>query len=243
MNVERIPLDVRDDIEDQSLEILERIAEGVVVIGGWAVRAVLGPDHGRFSLDVDAVAGKREIEELQEILGGMGFELSERDWGIRMFAPYVPRVEVGDLKADVLEGIELRVEVSGPRMYDIGMDHFFEFPLDETESKNLPFHNVDEEVTVRVPSCERLAANKLGLPVDYKNNFDAAMLLAVADIDKVIEIILGTDDWRELVLRRGPRQMGRFRQRGRIEHVLARSVGLDIDGYITNLRRIHKSIG
>lgn len=243
MNVKMIPLDVRNDIEDQSLGILERISTDVVVIGGWAVRAVLGPDHGRFSLDVDGVAGEREMERLQEILGGMGFELSERDWGIRMFAPYIPRVEVGDLDGDVLEGIELRVEVSGPRMYDIGMDHFFEFPLDETETKSLPFHNVDEEVKVMVPSCDRLAANKLGLPVDYKNNFDAAMLLAVADIDKVIEIILDTDDWRELVLRRGPKQMGRFRQRGRIERVLARDVDLDIDGYITNLRRIHEAIG
>ena len=128
-------------------------------------------------------------------------------------------------------------------MYDIGMDHFFEFPLDEAGPKSLSFHNADEGVTVSVPSCERLAANKLGLPVDYKNNFDAAMLLAVADIDKVIEIILDTDDWGEMVLRRGPKQIGRFRQRGRIEQVLARGVGLDIDGYVTNLRRVHEAIG
>ena len=243
MNVERIPLEVRDDIEDQSLGILERIAEDVVIVGGWAVRAVLGPDHGRFSLDVDAVAGPREMEKLIEMLDGMGFELSKRDWGIRMFAPYIPGVDVGDMDADVLDGVEMRVEVSGPRMFDIGMDHFFEFPLDEFETRSLPFQNVDGEVSVRVPSCERLAANKLGLPVDYKNNFDAAMLLVVADIDKVIEIILDTNDWRELLLRRGPKQMGRIRQSGRIERVLARDVGLDIDGYITNLRRIHEAIG
>ena len=50
MNVARIPPQVRDDIEDQSLAILEAVADHVVVIGGWAARAVLGPVHGRFSL-------------------------------------------------------------------------------------------------------------------------------------------------------------------------------------------------
>ena len=46
-----------------------------------------------------------------------------------------------------------------------------------------------------------------------------------------------------MVLRRGPKQIGRIRQRGRIERVLARGVDLDIDGYIMNLRRIHERIG
>ncbi len=113
MNVEKIPLEVRDDIEDQSLGILEAVADHVVVIGGWAVRAVLGPVHGRFSLDVDAVAAPEDIERVRGILEGMGFEPLETDLGIRMFASYEPRVDVGHLDPGVLEGIELRVEVSG----------------------------------------------------------------------------------------------------------------------------------
>lgn len=242
MNVKRIPIDVRNDIEDRSLGILEAVADLVVVIGGWAVRAVLGEQHGRFSLDVDAVAGPREIDRLQNILGNMGFDLLRTDWGVRMFAPYVPGVDVDGLDHDVLEGIEMRVEVSGPRMYDVGRDHYFEFPLEEVETRRLPYHDQDREVSVKVPTCERLAANKLGLPVDFKNNYDAAMLLAVADVDRVVEIILDTDDWREMVLRRRPKQMGRFRQRGRIERVLAKNAGLDIDGYIKNLKRIHEAI-
>lgn len=243
MNIERIPSEVRDDIEDQSLGILEAVADHVVVIGGWAVRAVLGPVHGRFSLDVDAVASPEGIDRLRGILGDMGFELLRTDWGIRMFTPYEPRVGVKDLEPDVLEGIEIRVEVSGPRMYDVETRHFFEFPIEETESRSIPYHGHDRDVAMTVPTRERLAANKLGLPVDFKNNYDAAMLLAVANVDRVIEIILATDDWRDMVLRRGPKQIGRFRQSGRIERVLARNADLDIDGYIRDLRRIHEAIG
>ena len=243
MNVERIPEGVRDDIEDQSLAILEAVADHLVVIGGWAVRAVLGPVHGRFSLDVDAVAAPEGIERVRGILECMGFELLETNWGIRMFAPYVPRVEVKDLDPEVLDGIEIRVEVSGYRMYDVETRQFYEFPPEETERRQLSYHGQDGVVTVTVPTRERLAANKLGLPVDFKNNYDAAMLLAVSDIDRVIEIILETDDWRAMVLRRGPKQVGRFRQSGRIERVLARNVGLDIEEYIRSLRRIHEAIG
>jgi hypothetical protein len=242
MNVGRIPEEVRDDIEDQSLGILEAVADHVVVIGGWAVRAVLGPVHGRFSLDVDAVAAPEGIEEVRRILEGMGFELLETDWGIRMFAPYKPRVDVGHLDPGVLEGIELRVEVSGYRMHDVETRHYYEFPPEETEGRRLRYHGQDREVHVTIPTRERLAANKLGLPVDFKNNYDAAMLLAVSDVDRVIEIILDTDDWRAMVLRRGPKQVGRFRQSGRIERVLARSADLDIDGYIRCLGRIQEAL-
>lgn len=242
MNVARIPSEVRDDIEDRSLAILEAVADHVVVIGGWAVRAVLGPVHGRFSLDVDAVAAPEGIEQTRDLLVDMGFELLRTEWGIRMFAPYEPGVDVGGLDPAVLEGIEMRVEISGPRMHDMRTGHFFEFPIEETERRTLRYHREDREVTVTVPTPERLAANKLGLPVDFKNNYDAAMLLAVSDVDRVVEIILGTDDWHEMVLRRGPKQIGRFRQTGRIERVLAREAGLDIDGYVRTLGSIHEAI-
>jgi len=41
MNINKLPGQVRDDIEMQSLLILKHIAEDIVVIGGWAVRALL----------------------------------------------------------------------------------------------------------------------------------------------------------------------------------------------------------
>ena len=242
MNVERIPQEVRDDIEDQSLGILEAVADHLVVIGGWAVRAVLGPVQGRFSLDVDAVAAPEGIEIVRRVFEDMGFDLLETERGVRMFAPYDPKVDVRDLDPEVLEGIEVRLEVSGHRMYDVETKHYYEFPPEETERRQLRYHCQDREVTVTVPTRERLAANKLGLPVDFKNNYDAAMLLAVSDVDRVIEIIRETDDWRAMVLRRGPKQIGRFRQTGRIERVLAQNAGLDIDGYIRSLRRIHENI-
>jgi hypothetical protein len=242
VNVARIPPGVRDDIEDQSLAILEAIADHVVVIGGWAVRAVLGPVHGRFSLDVDGVAEAEDIDRVRQVLWDMGFDLLKTDWGYRMYSPYEPRVDVGDLDPEMLEGIEVRVEVSEPRIHDVQTRHYYEFPIEETESRTLSYHGQDREVTVTVPTCERLAANKLGLPVDFKNNYDSAMLLAVADVDRVIEIILETDDWLEMVLLRGPKQIERFRQSGRIERVLAREAGLDIEEYVRTLRRVHEAI-
>ena len=242
MNVARIPPEVRNDIEDQSLAILERISDHVVVIGGWAVRAVLGPVHGRFSLDVDGVAAAEDIDLVRQVLWDTGFDVVRTDWGYRMYEVYEPRVDVGDRDPEVLEGIEIRVEVSEPRMYDVQTGHYYEFPLEETERRTLRYHGDDRELSITVPTCERLAGNKLGLPVDFKNNYDAAMLLAVADVDRVVEIILGTDDWREMVLRRGPKQIGRFRQSGRIERVLAREAGLDVEGYVRTLRRIHEAI-
>lgn len=38
VNLERLPKQVRDDIEDQSLDLLQQIQKNIVVIGGWAVR-------------------------------------------------------------------------------------------------------------------------------------------------------------------------------------------------------------
>jgi len=45
VNLEELPLEIKNEIEDQSLEILEPIKEKIIVIWGWGVRAHLGPQH------------------------------------------------------------------------------------------------------------------------------------------------------------------------------------------------------
>ena len=46
---------------------------------------------------------------------------------------------------------------------------------------------------------------KLGLPADYRNNHDVAMLLRLCDADEVLRVIRANDDWAGLVLRRMPK--------------------------------------
>lgn len=58
---------------------------------------------------------------------------------------------------------------------------------------------------IEVPSISALVANKLGLPADYKNRFDVAILLLLCNMDKLIKIITETNDWSDLVLRRMPK--------------------------------------
>jgi hypothetical protein len=95
---------------------------------------------------------------------------------------------------------------------------------------------------VKVPRIEHMAAVKLGLPVDYKNNHDAAMLLRKCDIAKVIQIILDNDDWANLVLRRMPKLKGRISQAGRIENILAVTAGLNIKAHIQKLDQIERAL-
>ena len=83
-----------------------------------------------------------------------------------------------------------------------------------------------------------MAAVKLGLPVDYKNNYDAAMLLIRCDIDRVIQVIQDNDDWAEMVLRRMPKLKGRILQAGSIEKTLAFAAGLNIKAHIQKLDQI-----
>ena len=55
MNLEDLDRNVKEDIEDHSLDILDRVKDDIVVIGGWAVRAHLGTGHHRYTLDVDGM--------------------------------------------------------------------------------------------------------------------------------------------------------------------------------------------
>ena len=74
--------------------------------------------------------------------------------------------------------------------------------------------------------------------MDYKHNHDAAMLLRISDVDKVIQSIRSNDDWASLVLRRMPKLKGRISQSGRLENTLALAAGLDIKQHIRTLEHI-----
>ena len=87
-----------------------------------------------------------------------------------------------------------------------------------------------------------MAAVKLGLPVDYKNNIDSQVLLEISDADKVIEVILANNDWNEMVIRRIPKLIGRLNQKDRLEHILAVNIGINIKENIKTMRYIENKL-
>lgn len=242
MNLEDMPKTVKEDIEDQSLEIFEKIASKIVVIGGWGVRAHLGDGHFRFTLDVDGVADDETLAELQDLFSSMGFNEAKAEWGFKFFKKYEPRVEVPEDKKKQADDVELRIEISPPRIKESETPEYFDFSLTDYVIKEIPYHSKEGSVKARVPPLEDMTAVKLGLPVDYKHNHDAAMLLRVSDVDKVIQSIKSNDDWASLVLRRMPKLKGRIAQKGGLENTLALNAGLDIKQHIKTLDYIAAEI-
>jgi hypothetical protein len=242
MNLEMLPEHVKRDIEDQSLEVLRLVSDDVVVIGGWGVRALAGPGHGRYTQDIDVVVGDEKIPELLERVKDTDLDLRSDDWGDTLYAPYLPRVDVEGIDEAILRSIEIRIELSGPIISEKATHHYFEFSLTETTEAQIALHNRNDYVHVRVPLVEHMAACKLGLPVDYKHNYDAAVLLNIVDPDTVIGVILTNDDWAKMVLRRHNKQVGRFKGVDRQERLLAQQKGIDVRNHIRKLKYIRDAI-
>jgi hypothetical protein len=242
MNIQELPTDVKEDIEDSSLDLLAEIVDHIVLIGGWAVRAHLGEGHGRFTLDVDGVADEGGLVHIRDRMRDKGLKEVRTDWGLKFRSTYSPRVPIPDRFTAIVAPVEMRVEVSGPVTKDVDSHHYFEFSLDVFDTKELGYHRKDASLKVRVPPIDTMAAVKLGLPVDFKNNHDVVGLLQVCDVDNVIEVIRGTDDWQDMVLRRLPKLIGRIQQRGRLENALAIEMGVNIPAHVGTLRYIEDSL-
>ena len=242
MNLEGFPESIKKDIEDQSLSILEHIKDDIIVIGGWAVRALTGDKHGRYTLDIDGVLDKSGMETVESTLSKLGMNIRRNEWGIQYYREYHPQVQVPeDIRMNV-DRVELRIEISGPKIKESHTHHFFEFSLSEFEKREIQYHMKDENIIVRVPPVEHMVAVKLGLPVDYKNNFDAQVLLALCDVEQVIEVIQENDDWAEMVLRRVQKLIGRLQNPNRLEHILALNSGLNIKDHVKKLQYIERKL-
>ena len=90
MNLQEYPKHIKDDIEDQSLHLLSSIKEYLLVIGGWGVRAHAKENHGRYTLDVDAVADDHGLQQAKNILAQNGLDCRITDWGFQLYRPYEP---------------------------------------------------------------------------------------------------------------------------------------------------------
>ncbi len=242
MNIEQFPEAIKNDIEDQSLSILELIMEDIVVIGGWAVRAHLGKDHHRYTLDVDGVTDRHTLVKVQGKLESVGFDTRKPEWGIQFLKPYEPSFKIPIYLENEVKDTQIRIEISEPRIFESNSPHYFEFSLTDHITRQIPYHNSDRSVRTKVPPIEHMTAVKLGLPVDYKNNHDAAMLLERSDIEGVVKIILENDDWKNMVLRRLPKLKGRISQIGQLENTLALAAGLNIKEHIQRLNIIENAL-
>jgi len=242
MNLEDFPEEVKRDIKDQSLSILEQIKDDIIVIGGWAVRALTDNKHGRYTVDIDGVTDIKKINKIESKLSSAGMNIRRYEWGVQFYHKYDPHVQIPEKIREATEQVELRIEISGPRIKESQTHHYFEFGLTEFEEKEISYHNKEEKVNVKVPSAEHMAAVKLGLPVDYKNNFDSQVLLDICDLEKVIEIIKINDDWREMVIRRIPKLIGRLNQKDRLEHILAVNNDIDIKKHVNIMKYIENKI-
>ena len=242
MNLEDLPIPIKKDIEDQSLSILERISDDIIVIGGWAVRALNGDKHGRYTLDIDGVTEQKIMKKVESNLESLGMERRKSDWGVQFYQHYKPQVKVPKEIRKEIEKIELRIEISDPRIKESQTYHYFEFSLTEFLEREIQYHMKKEKVKVYVPPVEHMVAVKLGLPVDYKNNFDAQVLLEICNVEKVVEIIKSNDDWSEMVLRRIPKLVGRLSDKDRLEHILAINNGINIKEHIKTMKYIENKL-
>ena len=242
MNLEEFPVPIKKDIEDQSLSILEHITDDFIVIGGWAVRALTGDKHGRYTLDIDCVTEKKSMKKIESILESLGMEKRKSDWGVQFYQHYKPQVKVPEEIRKEIEKIELRIEISDPKIKESQTHHYFEFSLTEFIEREIQYHMKKEKVKVHVPPAEHMATVKLGLPVDYKNNFDAQVLLEICNVEKVVKIIKSNDDWGEMVIRRIPKLVGRLSDKDRLEHILAINNGINIKEHIKIMKYIKNKL-
>ena len=242
MNFEDFPDLVKKDIEDSSLSVLEHINDDIIVIGGWAVRALIGDKHGRYTLDIDGVVEINKIEEIESKLSSVVMNMRRSEWGIQFYHKYNPRTKIPEDIRDEIEKVELRIEISGPRIKESQTAHYFEFSLKEYEHREISYHMRENKIKVKVPPADHMAAVKLGLPVDYKNNLDSQVLLDICDVDRVVEVIKGNDDWAEMAIRRIPKLIGRLSQKDRLEHILAMNIGINIKEHVKIMKYIEKEL-
>ncbi|MBU1940261.1 MAG: hypothetical protein KKC68_00650 [Candidatus Thermoplasmatota archaeon] len=242
MNYEEFPEIIKKDIEDQSLSILQHIAEEIIVIGGWAVRALTGDKHARYTLDIDGVTEQKTMKKVESILKLLGMNGRKSNWGIQFYQHYTPQVKIPEEIRKEIDNVELRIEISEPRIKESQTHHYFEFDLTEFIMRDIQYHMKKGKVTIKVPPAEYMAAVKLGLPADYKNNFDSQVLLEICNVEKVVEIIKLNDDWSEMVRRRIPKLIGRLNDKDRLEHILAINNGINIKEHIKTMKYIENKL-
>ncbi|MCJ2519994.1 MAG: hypothetical protein LN412_03485 [Candidatus Thermoplasmatota archaeon] len=247
LNIEQLPEAIREDIEIQSLGLLSAVKDVLVIIGGWGARAWTHHIATRNTLDVDAITRPEDLRSISRAFRAQGMAADEEDdWGVSFHKMYIPStneaIEEAEQLKEVIEEVQLRVDVSRPKIYEKRTPHYFEFNPKKGVIKKIATRGSSASVECRVANSHELAANKAGLPADYKNIFDLALLLSESDLDEVVRIITSTDDWSSMVLRRVPKIVGRVQRDDNMAHILLRSFNIGIDEFVQSVMTIGNSI-
>lgn len=227
--------ETKKDLERQSLETIAPIKDKIVIIGGWAARAWGGGKHKRFTFDIDGVASEKNLRRVRNKLADVGMKMHPTSWGVKFSKPYTPTPGIGAQPGDI--GIQIKIELSPPRIHE-DSDHYFEFDLKRTRDKVVGSLDGKTELEVKIPEVEYLIANKLGIPSDYRSQYDITVLLPLCDERKLVDLIKNTDRWGELVLRRIPKTAERIRNPTTGVHDALSDVGVDIKLVVDTLARI-----
>lgn len=210
MSLYNLPHQVKNGIENESLKMLRKIKQHIVVIGGWAARAHSGSTHIRYTFDIDAVASEQGQKQAYQALEEQGFCIVDEEWGGRATIPYKAPVDVE------AEDLKIKVEIFPPRIYEIDGSHYFEFDLRETKEKEVVSMDGNTRVRIMVPDINYLVANKLGLPPLFKNMYDGCLLTQKSDISRVSQLIRKIDDWGDLAQIRISRTLKTLKEEGSI---------------------------
>ena len=214
-NLHALPDAIKQRIEDESLRVVQKIRSSsiaFVLIGGWAARAIAGRGHDRYTFDVDGVVdSKSTFSELEDLLKEEGLKPSVSDWGCafikKLELPQQLLEKLHKNQADfVSEKCQIKLEFSTPRIYTIDKKHFFEFPMNKYEERQI-ISRGSRTSRVNVALPEYIVASKLGVS-DWKNIYDVGVLCGFAKLDRVVDVIRTCDNWSELVRRK----IVRFRQ-------------------------------
>lgn len=98
-------------------------------------------------------------------------------------------------------------------------------------------------VSLRFTPVADLTAVKLGLPADYKNIFDAIVLLQQTSTIDVVSAIKNNDSWDEMVLSRLPKYRGRLHDKNSLVHRIALDADIDIKSIEKKLSEIYSMLG
>ncbi len=206
------------------------------------VRAYAQNNHKRYTPDIDAVTDEKGLQKAKNILISHGLTCRNTEWGFQLYTAYVPSFSLNDQEKK-LQLPEIRVEISEPRITEHKTDHYFEFSLTEYNTKKIHFHTLDKALLINVPPIADLTAVKLGLPADYKNIFDAIVLLQQTSLIEVVSAIKRNDSWDEMVLRRIPKYHGRLHDKNSLVHRIGVDARIDIKSIEKKLTEIYSMLG
>lgn len=231
-----LPDAVKQYIEDESLTVVEKIRSSSIpflLIGGWAARAIVGPEHDRYTFDVDGVVGSKDaFGKIADVLKDDGLEPSTSDWGcifqkkLELPPDLLKRVDEKH-SAFISEKCKIKLEFSTPRIYTVDEKHFFEFRMNKWQALDVTSKS-GRVIHADVALTEYVIASKLGIS-DWKNVYDVGVLSRLTRVDSVAEVIRSCDRWNELVLRK----VVRFRQEAEgkppgIAYALLKAKNLDV---------------